>query len=156
MRIAPDSMSENRSSSRVSARSRWDVLIRDSFVVVPVMMSAAARSVLVDARAVAVPMRVIAPMAVTMAAVRARFRLEGRLDRGDARVQSLQHVLEHVIRGEAQPVLAHLHRNVAVSEVVGRACERRGRRMSLPRSERGARGGASSAKAERVAPRQAA
>ena len=44
-----------------------------------------------------------------------------------ARAQARQHLLEHVVGREAQPAVAHLHRHVAVAEVVGGARERLGR-----------------------------
>jgi hypothetical protein len=62
------------------------------------------------------------------AAVRSRFGLEGRIHRRDARTEPAQHLLEHVVGGNAQMTGADFDRYVPVAQVVGRAGQRLGRR----------------------------
>src|SRR6202049_2662214 len=68
---------------------------------------------------------------VAMLAVGAAFGLEGRLDRGEARAESLEHLFQHVVGGQPQPSVSHLHRDVAVAEVIGGAGPRPGRGVFL-------------------------
>ena len=58
--------------------------------------------------------------------VGARLGLEGRLDMRHLRAQLDEHLFKDMILGDAQEVLAHLHRHVAVAEVVGDFSERLG------------------------------
>jgi hypothetical protein len=53
------------------------------------------------------------------AGIGARLRLEGHLDVRNPGAQLLHHLLEHVVLGDAQEAFPHLHRHVAVAEVVG-------------------------------------
>ena len=55
------------------------------------------------------------------AAVGAGLGLERRFHRGGRRAQPAQHVLEHMVGGDAQKPIADLHRHVAVAQVIGGA-----------------------------------
>jgi hypothetical protein len=56
---------------------------------------------------------------IMLMAVSAGLWLEGSLDMGNACAKFLQHVLEHMILGDAQEAISDLHRHVPVAEVVG-------------------------------------
>ena len=56
---------------------------------------------------------------VVPARVGAGFGFERRLDLAHLGTQLLHHLREHVVRGDAQEILAHLHRHVPVAEVIG-------------------------------------
>ncbi len=60
---------------------------------------------------------------VVAAGVGTRLGLEGRLDVGDVRAQLADHLLEDVVVRDPQKLLVHLHRHVAVSEVVRDSCK---------------------------------
>jgi hypothetical protein len=56
--------------------------------------------------------------------VGAGFRLEGRRRRAHARTEAGEHVLEHVVRCDAQITFADLDRDVAVPQMISGARER--------------------------------
>ena len=58
-------------------------------------------------------------MSVRTLRVGAAFRIEGRLDRCQARAQPFQHRLEHSVRPHAQPIGENLHRHVTITEMPG-------------------------------------
>ena len=69
----------------------------------------------------------------TMAVVRmalcgigARLGLKGRHHRGHFGTQPLQHFIQHMVHGNAQPALAHLHCDVPIAQVIGGLRERNG------------------------------
>ena len=51
--------------------------------------------------------------------VRPVLRIEGRLERAHARTQAAQHVFEHVVAPDSQPVAHHLHVGMAIADVPG-------------------------------------
>jgi hypothetical protein len=72
--------------------------------------------------------RALGVVMAVAAAVGSRFGLEGRIHRRDARTEPAQHLLEHVVGGNAQMTGADFDRYVPVAQVVGRAGQRLGRR----------------------------
>jgi hypothetical protein len=50
--------------------------------------------------------------------VRSGLRLERRRERAHIEPKARQHLLEHVVRGEAEPALADLDRRMPIAEVV--------------------------------------
>lgn len=56
-------------------------------------------------------------------AVGATFGIEGRLDLADRATEAEQHFGQHMIRLEAQEVLAKLHRHMPIAEMVGGTAE---------------------------------
>ena len=50
--------------------------------------------------------------------IRAGFGFKGRFQRRDTRAELPRHILEHMVRGDAQIAVADLHGHVAVAEVV--------------------------------------
>ncbi len=51
----------------------------------------------------------------------AGLRFKGRLHCGDAGAHALEHFLQHMIGGNAQKTLAHLHRNMPIAQMIGGA-----------------------------------
>ena len=51
--------------------------------------------------------------------VRAMLGVKRRLERAHARAQAAQHVFEHMVAPDAQPVAHHLHVGMAIADVPG-------------------------------------
>ena len=58
-----------------------------------------------------------------MAAVGSRFRFERRIRQYHDGAQSLYHLPQHIIVGDAQPAGSDLQCNVAVAQMLGNACK---------------------------------
>jgi len=61
----------------------------------------------------------IAIVAVRMLPVRALLRIERRLDRKKPRTEPAQHVLDHVIAANAQPIADDLHLDMTIADMPG-------------------------------------
>jgi hypothetical protein len=66
-----------------------------------------------------ITMRVIVIMAVCMLPVRALLRIERRFHRRKPRAEATQHVLDHMIAANAQPIADDLHIDMPVADMPG-------------------------------------
>lgn len=103
-------------------------------MVVMVVMATAARL----AMCVVVAMRMLVPVIVAVSGgglVGAAFRLERRLDEGDAGAETARHLLQHRVSGDADAIGQKLRGDVTVAEMPGQA----GEMMGIPRHDLGHR-----------------
>src|SRR5262245_8612856 len=67
--------------------------------------------------------RLVFMVVVVCVPISTMFRVEWRLDRGEPRAQAAQHLFQHAVAPDAQPVAYHLHLSVAIADVPGEARE---------------------------------
>src|SRR5262249_43081855 len=67
--------------------------------------------------------RLVLMVVVVCVLISTMFRVERRLDRGEPRAQAAQHLFQHAVAPDAQPVAYHLHLSVAIADVPGEARE---------------------------------
>src|SRR5262245_51343914 len=67
--------------------------------------------------------RLVLMVVVVCVPISTMFRVEWRLDRGEPRAQAAQHLFQHAVAPDAQPVAYHLHLGVAIADVPGEARE---------------------------------
>ena len=125
--LGPRFRGDERSRGRVTPERRLAMI-----VVVMVVMT------------VIMPMRVVMTVAVMMVLVGAVLRIERRFDWRKPRAEPAQHVLDHMIAADAQPVADDLHVDVAVADVPGEprqlvACRPPRSRSAAPAGRRCAR-----------------
>lgn len=95
-------------------------------MVVMIMMRVTVVIMHIPSVSVLMPSMVVVVMAVhTAVTIGAAFRMEGRVDGHDIGAELHEHVLDHVITADAQPVAEQFGRQVPVAEVPGEAQQMR-------------------------------
>src|SRR5215831_18897681 len=67
--------------------------------------------------------RLVLMIVVVCVPISTMLRVERRLDRSEPRAEAAQHLFQHAIAPDAQPVAHHLHLGVAIADVPGEAGE---------------------------------
>src|SRR5215813_7838888 len=67
--------------------------------------------------------RLVLMVVVVCVPISTMLRVERRLDRGEPRAEAAQHLFQHAVAPDAQPIAHHLHLGVAIADVPGEAGE---------------------------------